>query len=164
MVVTPNIDAVLWLCEAIMPLVWEKIPEVTVTLLGSNPTQEVIALKSDKVQVPGYISDVSSYFLSHRVFVSPLRYGAGMKGKIGQSLEYGLPIVSTDIGIEGMNLIPGKHILIANKAEKFAAQIIRLYQDEQLWQKLAANAEEALLPFTPKAVRDYCENKFRSLC
>ncbi|MDJ0576558.1 MAG: tetratricopeptide repeat protein [Xenococcaceae cyanobacterium MO_234.B1] len=159
----PNIDAVLWLCEAIMPLVWEKIPEVTVTLLGSNPTQEVIALKSDKVQVPGYISDVSSYFLSHRVFVSPLRYGAGMKGKIGQSLEYGLPIVSTDIGIEGMNLTPGKNILIANKAEKFAAQIIRLYQDEQLWQKLAANAEEALLPFTPKAVRDYCENKFRSL-
>ncbi|HHP7229819.1 MAG TPA: tetratricopeptide repeat protein, partial [Xenococcaceae cyanobacterium] len=109
----PNIDAVLWLCEAIMPLVWEKIPEITVTLLGSNPTEEVIALKSDKVQVPGYISDVSPYFLNHRVFVSPLRYGAGMKGKIGQSLEYGLPIVSTDIGIEGMNLIPEKNILVA---------------------------------------------------
>ena len=159
----PNIDAVLWLCEAIMPLVWEKLPEVTVTLLGSNPTQEVIALKSNKVQVPGYISDVSSYFLSHRVFVSPLRYGAGMKGKIGQSLEYGLPIISTDIGIEGMNLTPGRNILIANRAERFAAQIIRLYQDEKLWRRLAANAEEALLPFTPQAVSDYCENKFRSL-
>ncbi len=150
----PNIDAVLWLCEAIMPLVWEKIPEVTVTLLGSNPTEEVMALASDKVQVPGYISDVSSYFLNHRVFVSPLRYGAGMKGKIGQSLEYCLPVISTDIGIEGMNLIPGKNILIANKAERFAEQIVRLYQDEILWEKLAANAKDALLPFTPKAVKN----------
>ncbi len=150
----PNIDAVLWLCEAIMPLVWEKIPEVTVTLLGSNPTEEVIALQSDKVKVPGYISDVSSYFLNHRVFVSPLRYGAGMKGKIGQSLEYSLPVISTDIGIEGMNLTPGKNILIANNAERFAAQIIRLYQDETLWQKLAANAKDALSPFTPEVVKN----------
>ncbi len=150
----PNIDAVLWLCEAIMPLVWEKIPEVTVTLLGSNPTEEVMALASDQIQVPGYISDVSSYFLNHRVFVSPLRYGAGMKGKIGQSLEYCLPVISTDIGIEGMNLTPGKNILIANKTERFAEQIIRLYQDEILWEKLAANAKDALLPFTPKAVKN----------
>ncbi len=77
----------LWLCKL------KKIQEITVTLLGSNPIQDIIALKSDKVQVSGCISDVSSYFLSRRVFVSPLRYGAGMKGKIGQGLEYGLPIV-----------------------------------------------------------------------
>ena len=55
------------------------------------------------------------------------------------------PLFLLDIGIEGMNLTPGKNILIANRAERFAAQIIRLYQDEKLWQKLAANAQEALL-------------------
>ncbi|MDJ0746695.1 MAG: tetratricopeptide repeat protein [Xenococcaceae cyanobacterium MO_167.B27] len=150
---SPNIDAVLWLCQTIMPLVWEKMPEVSVTLLGSNPTPEVLQLESDKVKVPGYISDVSSYFLNHRVFVSPLQYGAGMKGKIGQSLEYGLPVVSTDIGIEGMNLIHEKHILVSNTAEEFAAQIIKLYQDAKLWQKLASNSKDGLLPFTPETVK-----------
>jgi glycosyltransferase involved in cell wall biosynthesis len=146
-----------------MPLVWEKIPEITVTLLGSNPTEEVIALKSDKVQVPGYISDVSPYFLNHRVFVSPLRYGAGMKGKIGQSLEYGLPIVSTDIGIEGMNLIPEKNILVANTAEEFATQTIRLYQDQVLWQTLAYSANESLSPLRPENIKKHLVEYFNSL-
>jgi tetratricopeptide (TPR) repeat protein len=149
----PNVDAVLWLCEEIMPLVWEKIPKVKVTLLGSNPTPEVKNLECDRIIVPGYISDVSSYFLSHKVFVSPLRYGAGMKGKIGQSLEYGLPIVSTSIGIEGMNLIHEENILEANNTEEFANQILRLYQDENIWNQLATKSQEALIPYSCEVVK-----------
>ena len=134
----PNIDAVIWLCQEIMPLVWQQIPDLTVTLLGSNTTEEVLDLAQDKkITVTGYVADVTPYFLSHRVFVAPLRYGAGMKGKIGQSLEYGLPLISTNIGIEGMNLSHEENVLEANQTEDFAQQIIRLYKDKNMWQKLA---------------------------
>ena len=84
---TPNIDAVIWLCQEIMPLVWQTDPNIKVTLLGNNPSAEVVSLESDRITVTGFIEDVSDYFLSHKLSVSPLRYGAGMKGKIGQSLE-----------------------------------------------------------------------------
>ncbi|MGL5941361.1 MAG: tetratricopeptide repeat protein [Waterburya sp.] len=150
----PNIDAVCWLCQEIMPLVWSQLPELTLTLLGSNVTESVKALGEDqRIAVTGYIADVTPYFLNHRLFVAPLRYGAGMKGKIGQSLEYGLPIVATTMGVEGMNLTHEQNVLEANEAQKFAQQIIRLYTDEQLWQKLAANSRSAIAPFNPQVVK-----------
>ena len=150
----PNIDAVLWLCQEIMPLVWAKNPEITVTLLGNNPNEEVMALQSDRVKVTGYVEDVSPYFLSHKMSVSPLRYGAGMKGKIGQSLEYGLPVVSTKIGTEGMNLIHQQHILEADHAAEFANQILLLYNNSALWQQLTSNAVNGISAYIPATITD----------
>lgn len=150
----PNIDAVSWLCREIMPLVWQKLPDLTVTLLGSNPPQKVQALAQDpRITVPGYLTDVTQHFLNHRVFVAPLRYGAGMKGKIGQSLEYALPIVSTAIGIEGMNLVHELNVLEANLAEEFAMAIMRLYCDRALWKQLASNCHDAIAPYTPNLIK-----------
>ncbi|MFM2315565.1 MAG: hypothetical protein RLZZ04_4843 [Cyanobacteriota bacterium] len=136
-----------------MPFVWQINPDIKVTLLGHNPSPEVLALGSDRITVTGYIDDVSPYFLSHKLSVSPLRYGAGMKGKIGQSLEYSLPVVSTHIGMEGMNLVAEEHILAANNALDFAQQIIRLYTDADLWQKLSSNASKAIANYSPAAVQ-----------
>ena len=150
----PNIDAVLWLCQEIMPLVWEQQPEIKVTLLGSNPTPEVLALASSRITVTGYVDDVSDYFLHHKLSVSPLRYGAGMKGKIGQSLEYSLPIVATSIGIEGMELIPERDILLANNTQQFATQIQRLYNDTQIWQQLANNSPQAIAKYSPQQIQE----------
>jgi glycosyltransferase involved in cell wall biosynthesis len=149
---TPNIDAVIWLCQEIMPLVWQTNPEIKVTLLGSNPTAEVLALNSDRIQVTGYINNVSPYFLSHKLSVSPLRYGAGMKGKIGQSIEYGLPVISTNIGTEGMNLVAEKHILAANNTREFAEGILRIYNNADLWNHLSLNSQVAIAAYNPKAI------------
>jgi tetratricopeptide (TPR) repeat protein len=150
----PNVDAVLWLCQEIMPLVWATFSEIKVTLLGNNPNSQVQNLAKDRrVTVTGYIKEIDSYFLNHRLFVAPLRYGAGMKGKIGQSLEYSLPIVATEIGTEGMNLIPETQVLEANTTETFAEQILRLYCDRELWQKLSENSHRAIEPFTVEAVK-----------
>ena len=151
---TPNIDAVKWLCQEIMPLVWQTNPNIKVTLLGSNPDPEVLALESDRITVTGYIDDVSPYFLSHKLSVSPLRYGAGMKGKIGQSLEYSLPVVSTSIGIEGMNLAAEEHILVGNTTREFAQHILRVYNDAALWHRLSDNSQSAIAAYTPNAIKD----------
>ncbi|MEY2830883.1 MAG: hypothetical protein RLZZ574_141, partial [Cyanobacteriota bacterium] len=150
----PNIDAVLWLCQEIMPLVWQTKPEIKVTLLGNNPSPEVLALESDRIIVTGYINDVSSYFLSHKLSVSPLRYGAGMKGKIGQSLEYSLPVVSTQIGTEGMNLVPEQHILEAGNSLNFAQQILRLYTDKSLWNSISSNSHQAIADYSPNIIKE----------
>jgi O-antigen biosynthesis protein len=149
----PNIDAVQWLCQEIMPLVWQIQPEIKVTLLGNNPSAEVLALESDRITVTGYIDDVSPYFLSHKLSVSPLRYGAGMKGKIGQSLEYSLPVVSTQIGTEGMNLVPEQDILEATNSLNFAQQILRLYTDKHLWNCISSNSHQAIANYTPKLIK-----------
>ena len=150
---TPNVDAVLWLCQKIMPLVWQIKPDMKVTLLGNNPSVEVTALQSDRINVMGYVPDVTPYFLSHKLFVSPLRYGAGMKGKIGQSLEYGLPIVSTEIGTEGMGLIPEQNILEANNTQDFARQILRLYNTRELWQQISNNSHQAIAHYHPEKIK-----------
>ena len=150
----PNIDAVLWLCQEIMPLVWQTNPDLKVTLLGNNPNAEIKALQGDRITVTGYIDDVSPYFLSHKLSVSPLKYGAGMKGKIGQSLEYGLPVVSTSIGTEGMNLAPEDNILEANNTVKFANQILRISQDKFLWNHLSLNAKKAIASYTPDVIKE----------
>ncbi len=160
----PNIDAVQWLCQEIMPLVWEQLPNMTVTLLGDRPPEEVTALAQDeRVAVPGYVADVTPYFLNHRLFVAPLRYGAGMKGKIGQSLEYGLPIVSTAIGTEGMNLVDEQNVLEANQTQDFALQIIRLYQDENMWNHLASQSTKAIAPYAPEVVKEELRRVLNSL-
>ena len=160
---TPNVDGVKWLCQEIMPLVWQQQPDLKVTLLGSNPTEEVKSLANNRVTVTGYIEDVAPYFLSHKLFVSPLRYGAGMKGKIGQSLEYSLPIVSTNIGTEGMNLIDERDVLEAYNTNDFARQILRLYNDVLLWQKLSANSTKAIAPYHPQEIKNQLSKIVKNL-
>ncbi|WP_439489627.1 glycosyltransferase [Algoriphagus sp.] len=149
----PNIDAVKWLIEEIMPIVWTKF-KVPVTLLGDAPSKEVKALETDLVDVPGYVKDIEPYFTSHRVFVAPLRYGAGMKGKIGQSLAYKLPIVTTGIGAEGVGLTHGMDVLIADAKESFAQQVINAYMDEHIWNTLANNSQQVLARYSPSHIKD----------
>jgi O-antigen biosynthesis protein len=159
----PNVDAVVWLCKEIMPLVWRRLPDVQLTLLGDDPPPAVTALGSSRVSVPGFVRDVESYFLSHRAFVAPLRYGAGHKGKIGQSLSYGLPVVTTQIGAEGFNLRDGQDYLRAETAGEFAEAMLRLYSEQTLWSRLSENALAAIRPFSTEAVTDSILNVFESV-
>ncbi|MDY7050613.1 MAG: glycosyltransferase [Microcystis panniformis WG22] len=149
----PNIDAVKWLCLEIMPLVWASRPDITVNLLGSNLKDEVKELANDQVIVTGYVPEVEPYFQESRIFVAPLRFGAGMKGKIGQSLSLGLPTITTRIGAEGMGLIDHQDVLIADTAEEFAQAVIELYDNRELWQKLADNSLETIKRYQPATVQ-----------
>jgi hypothetical protein len=150
----PNIDAVIWLCQKIMPLIWQSHPEIKVTLLGSNPPEEVKSLESDRVVVTGYVSDVEPYFLNSRVFVAPLRFGAGMKGKIGHSMSYGLPTVTTFIGAEGMGLIDGYDIRIADEPEIFAQRVLELYSQPKLWNHLSQNSLMTIQQYSPESIKE----------
>jgi GT2 family glycosyltransferase len=160
----PNVDAARWLHDEIMPLLWKRNPNITLTLLGSNPPDSVLAMESERVRVPGFVSDVRPYFLNARIFVAPLRYGAGMNGKVGHALSYRLPLVLTEMAADGFGLTDGRNCLIANDAGRFAEAIARLYDDEQLWTKLSRSADDVLGRFGRSAVAPGLLRALEELC
>lgn len=142
---TPNVDAMVWFCEHIFPKVKKQIPDIDLTIVGSNMVDSVKALNDlDGVCVAGYVETVEPVFDKTRVFVSPLRYGAGVKGKLGQSICLGLPIVTTSVGSEGMYLKNGRDCLIADDEDSFAQAIVQIYNDKKLWSSLQINAQKTI--------------------
>ena len=138
----PNADAVLWYAREILPLVREGLPGVKTYIVGSNVPANVRALAAEDFIVTGYVPDVTSYFTSCRASIAPLRYGAGVKGKINLAMSYGLPVIATTPSIEGMHLSPDEDVLVADEPAAFAAEIARVYRDEALWQRLAAGGRD----------------------
>lgn len=154
----PNEDAMIWFVEEIWPKIKKKIGDAHFYIVGSHPPERIRALASSDITVTGFVEDVSPFFEKTRVFVSPLRYGAGVKGKIGQSLSFGLPVVTTHIGAEGMGLVDGANSLIADDADSFANKVIDLYSDSDLWSRLAEGGRRLIeRRFSPDIMRENLE-------
>jgi GT2 family glycosyltransferase/glycosyltransferase involved in cell wall biosynthesis/SAM-dependent methyltransferase len=134
----PNTDAALLLVREVMPLVWREMPEAHVTIVGDNPTPEIQALGGPRVEVTGYVPRLEPYFDRARISASPLRYGAGVKGKIVSSLQAGIPVVTTAIGNEGIALRDGEEVLLGETPEALAAAILRLMRDDELCARLSS--------------------------
>lgn len=136
----PNTDAVLYFAREIFPLIRQRLPQMRLSIVGSRAPAEVLALAGDGIEVLGFIEDLASLLDCSRLSVVPLRYGAGIKGKIGTSLSHGLPCVSTLIGAEGMGLADGDGVLIADTPQDFADAVLRLHEDAALWQAASSGA------------------------
>ena len=134
----PNTDAVLWYAREILPHVRRLLPGVKTTIVGADPPATIRALAADDLVITGYVPDVAPWFTGCRVSIAPLRYGAGVKGKVNLAMSYGLPVVATPASVEGMSLTPGDDVLVADGAAAFAEAIARLYGDQALWERLAA--------------------------
>ncbi|MFQ6599075.1 glycosyltransferase [Flavobacterium sp. C3NV] len=144
----PNVDAVNYLAEEIMPLLWKSNPGISISIIGSNPPETIEKLNSEKFRVIGYAEDVAPYFYNSRIFVAPLRYGAGIKGKIGQSLEFGLPLVTTNIGAEGFDFQENRTIMVGNTSQEIVDNILSLYQNKEVWQKISSDSKKVIEPFS----------------
>jgi len=136
----PNVDAVCWFVREVLPLVHRELPDLRLHVVGSAVPDEVRALADGRVAVEGYVPDVRPFFERCRLSIAPLRYGAGVKGKINQSMSHGVPCVGTTVAVEGMELVPEEDVLVADRPEAFAAAVVRLYTDEALWRRLSANS------------------------
>lgn len=137
----PNIDAVRWFYESVLPYIRQFGITDKFYIIGSNPTKEIIQMKTDDVQVLGYVSDqvLRDYYMKCRLVVIPLRYGAGMKGKLLEAMNYGTPVVSTAIGVEGLKEY--KDCLKTASEDNFASEIINLYNDFDSLRKLSVNSQ-----------------------
>lgn len=149
----PNVDAVQFLMESIMPLVWEEEPNIALNIIG-NIKNSFPNHNKTNINFLGYVPDVTAHFLSNKMMVAPLRNGAGVKGKIGQAFEYYLPVITSSIGAEGMALVDNKNVLLAETAREFADNILKLYNDEGLWLNLQQHSEDSLAPFSKRALKE----------
>lgn len=138
---SPNVDGAVWLVEQVMPLVWKQLPDAQLYLVGSNPTARVRALSSAQVIVTGYVTDdeLARRYSDARVAVAPLRYGAGVKGKVVEAMRYGVPIVTTSIGLQGLEA--ARHAITAcDEPQSFASCVLELLHSDSRW--LEASAAE----------------------
>ena len=140
----PNVDAVDHFVNDVFPLVRAKLPGAKFLIVGSRAPERFRNLNVEGVEFVGFVEDLGALLDRCRMSIAPLRYGAGTKGKIYTSLSHGLPCVSTPIGAEGMNLVHGKDVLVAESAPDFAEQVVRLHEDEALWNRLSANGYKFL--------------------
>jgi GT2 family glycosyltransferase/glycosyltransferase involved in cell wall biosynthesis len=148
----PNTDAVLWYAQEVLPHVRTLLPGVKTYIVGSKVPTTIRELAAPDFVVTGYVPDVTPYFTGCRVSIAPLRYGAGVKGKINLAMSYGLPVVATTPSVEGMSLAPERDVLVADGAAEFAAAIARVYHEEALWQQLAAGGRENIRTYFSRDV------------
>lgn len=134
---TPNVDAVLWFVKDILPLIVKQIADIRFHIIGSKAPKEIQELKSENIVFHGFVEDIEPYMDDIRIAVAPLRYGAGVKGKVNMSMSYGQPVVGTKVAVEGMYTQEGLDVLMAETPEEFASQVARLYQDEELWNTIS---------------------------
>jgi glycosyltransferase involved in cell wall biosynthesis len=135
----PNVDAIEWFVAEVWPLVRARLPALTLTVVGSLMPDRIKAINGPGINNLGYVADVESLIAKARISLAPMRYGAGVKGKVNQAMAHGLPVVATSVAAEGMSLRPGIDLLVADEPLAFADAIVRLYGDEALWQSLAEN-------------------------
>lgn len=134
----PNIDAARWFVGSVWPLIRQELPEVEFHLIGSKAPEQVRALAGNGVRFHGFVEDLEPWLDGCRLAVAPLRYGAGIKGKVNISMSRGQPVVATPVAVEGMFAKAGRDVLVAETAEAFAAEVVRLYRDEALWNRVSA--------------------------
>jgi len=127
----PNEDGISWFVETILPRIQAAVPGATLTIVGRNPTPKVKSLHAPQagVTVTGSVPDVRPYLASHQLFIVPLRVGGGTRLKIYEGMTMGLPTVSTTIGAEGLPVVPGEHLMLADDPESFARECIALLRD-----------------------------------
>ena len=156
---TPNRDAVEFFVVKILPQILKSLPEVKLDVIGINAPDHFQTYASKGVNIHGYVPDVEPFFQSARVFVAPLRFGAGVKGKIGDALSYGVPVVTTDVGAEGMRFEHDHQVLLANAPEDFAKYVVETYTNPELWQRLSdASHAHVAKYFSPEAIERVIQN------
>ena len=130
---SPNEDALLHLVSEVMPILWERDPELRLHVVGADPTPAVEALHGERINVVGYVADPADWLARTRVHVSPMRFGSGIKLKLLDTIAAGQPFVTTAVGAEGLSLGPLRSALVGEEPDRIAELVHALYTDERLW-------------------------------
>lgn len=134
----PNSDAVHWIAGEILPKLREAFPDIRVHVLGDMPDTARYELATPGLEFHGRVAELAPWLDNCLATLAPLRFGAGVKGKINMSMSHGVPVIATTIAVEGMQLTDGVNVLVADNAAAIADALLRLQRDETLWQQLSA--------------------------
>jgi glycosyltransferase involved in cell wall biosynthesis len=139
----PNADGIRWFFQQVFPLVQRQVPDARLTIIGKNPPQDFVQFAerhTEAVTVTGYIPDLEPYLAQSALMVVPVRAGGGMRVRILEAFARGMPVVTTTVGLEGIEAQPESEVLLADDPEAFADAVVRLLKDPQLRQCLSTNS------------------------
>lgn len=137
----PNADGIRWYLRHVHPRVLAQAPDARLAIVGADPPPDIRAAASPNIQVAGYVEDIRPWLHDARAAIVPLHAGGGTRLKILEAFAAGVPVVSTNIGAEGLEVIDGSDILLADEPEAFAAAVVRVLRDAACSQRLATRAE-----------------------
>jgi glycosyltransferase involved in cell wall biosynthesis len=138
----PNADGIRWFLNDVFPLIQKNNPDVSLTVIGKNPPQDFLdraAREKDTIRVTGYVESLVPYLEASALMVVPVRAGGGMRVRILEAFAYAMPVVTTTVGLEGINAIPGQDVLVADSETNFANQVNQLLENPSLREKLSTN-------------------------
>jgi polysaccharide biosynthesis protein PslH len=141
----PSADAALYFCKEILPQVCSLLEGVETWIVGANPIPELLQLDGKFIHVTGQVPDVTPYYRRSSVCVVPVRAGGGTRLKILEAMALGRPVVSTTVGSEGLAVVDGEHLLVADSPKVFAEQIVHLLTDQTLYERITANARRLVV-------------------
>jgi glycosyltransferase involved in cell wall biosynthesis len=137
----PNQNGIIWFMDNIFPKLKANIPNITLTIVGRNPNAIFKKYKyDDKIKIIGYVRSVDEYYRSHNIFIVPLKIGAGTRLKILEAMSYKLPIISTSIGCEGLEIIPGHHIMVADSLSEWDKAVEKITTDIEFTKNMISNS------------------------
>ncbi len=137
----PNIDAVLWFCREVLPLLRAELPTIHFYIVGQKPHRRILPLADDPaVTVTGYVDDIRPHIARAELYVVPLRIGGGTRLKVMEAMAIGKAIVSTTVGCEGFEVTDGRELVIADTAADFARRVIELLGDDRARESLGREA------------------------
>jgi GT2 family glycosyltransferase/glycosyltransferase involved in cell wall biosynthesis/SAM-dependent methyltransferase len=161
---TPNVDAVTFLAREILPELHRRAPEVRVVIAGAHPPEAIRRLADDpRIQVPGFVPDLAPHYAVATALVSPVRVASGVRVKVLEAFAARVPVVSTSMGAEGIEVVADRHLLIGDTPEAFVDQTLRLLREPELGARLAANARELVeRTYGWRAIVDALEEEYRA--
>ena len=133
----PNVNAVEYLANEIMPLVWKTLPDVKLYIAGATPDPKVMKAASDRIIVSGWLDDIRTAYASSRVFIAPMRIGTGLQNKLLEAMSMGLPAITSPLANASLGAKPGEEILVGSNANELAQHIITLLTDKEKAESLA---------------------------
>lgn len=137
----PNVIAAVFLVKKILPILSKKGYSFKVCLSGTTPAKEVLNLKSSKVEVTGFVPEITDYLKQSSIFVAPMFSGSGLQNKLLEAMAMSMPVVTTDLANNALGAIDGESVVIANTAEEFADKIIELIKDSAKAESIGMNAQ-----------------------
>ena len=161
----PNIDAVEYFGNDIWPHFKAACPEAEALVIGSRMPETLKRWGEERgLTMIGFVDDLKPYYEQCRLAIAPLRYGAGVKGKVNQALSYGVPVIGSQTALEGMGLRHGEDAMVADAPDSFARAMVSVYNDDELWQLLSSNGQASLQGrFTPDVAKAALELAIRDV-
>ena len=162
----PNADGIRWFIQDVFPLVQRSLPNVKLTVVGKNPPKDFLRFSEESnghIVITGYVPELDPYFAASTIMVIPVRAGGGMRVRILEAFARAMPVVTTTVGLEGIEAEPGLDVMVADTPDEFSRSVIDLLSNKNLQTQLATNGRRlAEGKYDWQVVLSHLENVYKT--